>query len=89
MENNSSITIELWGGWGDAKVHIFLQGIIPIMNVIARLDYELTELEATFQHFSFYDKGTTTGKRLEKIKTERKEANEICFLWWKTARMIV
>ena len=39
---------------GDKKIHIFLDGTSPKINVIARLEFELSDYDVTVQYISYY-----------------------------------
>ena len=44
--------------WSDKVLHIFLEGICLKVNVIARLDLEITYYNVTVKHVSCYNKTT-------------------------------
>ena len=40
--------------WGDKRVDAFPKGIIPKVNVVVLLKFELTNFEAALQYFNHY-----------------------------------
>ena len=43
---------------GAKGIHTFLKGIIPKVNIIAQLEFELAYYDVTVQYVSYYASGT-------------------------------
>ena len=57
---NSSDTL---AGGGDKRVHTFTNSISFEMNIIMQIEFEITNLEAVVQHFSYYSTRTSPLER--------------------------
>ena len=54
----NTLTIMPMGRWSNKMVHSFSKGINSKVNVIERLEFELTYFDIVVQHVSYYAKGT-------------------------------
>ena len=66
--------------WRNKRVHTYLKFISPKVNVIERLEFELSYFDATIQHFIHYATGTFLLHELRKM--QKKWGLSRTYKWW-------